>query len=197
MKNFFILTIVFLTFLNIVVHVACKKEPQCQTIDCPGMLECHDNKCSCGPDEIPIGTTTCVRPSSKAFLADGDAGNTLKEKTVIFFHENPDTLNSTNPNVGVYGSLNVRYEGAKQSPQESYVKFDLNPNGLVGDMFDYTAIGRHFPTGFATDGYCNINIRGTWTHPDTLATIVRLISCVPYDIPEADNLYRVKFIRVK
>jgi hypothetical protein len=200
MKKFLIFSILILVLLNIFVHMSCQKEePLCRRDDCPGMLSCHDNICSCAPDDIAIGTTTCVQPIgfNRTYLADGTAGDMLREKTVIFFHEIPDTIRSNNPNTGVNAGLTIAYEGARFHPMENYLKFDLNPDGIVGDAFYYTLYERRRLTSTPSDGYCYVNIQGTWTHPDTIAAKVRLISCVPYDVPEADNMYRVKFIKVK
>jgi hypothetical protein len=194
--SIFILSLVALFLLQ---NLACEKEPQCSVRDCPNMLQCFDNECGCGPGKVQIGTSICADPAYYHFLATGATQNFLPQNFLVLLNGNPDSLKSTNPNTPVRGDLRYIYEpySGRGVRMANYTKYDLNPNGIVGDGFSFTPIFKGRPTGSASDGSCSFTIEGRWTSPDTITAVFRMLHCTPSTMPEIDSLYPVLFVKVK
>jgi hypothetical protein len=200
MNKFLSATALVLLISLIVQNTACRKEiPYCSRETCPGMLTCNqDDICACYGDQIQLpGTSLCFNPKGYNFLAQQSGSNCLPSNFILRFRDNPDSIRHDNPNQGISAMISYIWSGPKSFPNSTYKKFDVNPDGLVGDRFWFYPALYWRPTGDSRDGRCNYVIEGEWTHPDTLATIVRIYSCDPDDLPEVNNQYRVSFIRIK
>jgi hypothetical protein len=198
-----ILSIIALLLFAVLIaqNSACRKEiPDCNDNNCPGMLRCNqDGLCACADSEIQVPSSKlCAKLEQYNFLAAQTSGTCLPKNFMLRFIENPDSVRHNDPNQGIAAMLSYAAdEFGKDTPTTEYEKFDVNPDGIVGDKMRLYPLFKWYPTGIVADGGCDYIIEGEWTHPDTLRTTMRMLSCIPADIPEASNIFRVSFVRVK
>jgi hypothetical protein len=190
---------VLLTILLMLQQISCKKEPlKCIPEDCLGMLHCYDNKCGCPENQIIVAGGLCVLPESFAYIALSDAGGCIPENFFFYFVHNPNSINSTTP--GEFISSDLTYNAPEYNrsggPQTSYTKASFPPEGIEGDQFRLYLPFKAYPSALSS-GSCDMYIKGTFVHPDTISTTLTFLSCKPANMPEANNQYQVKFVRIK
>ena len=182
---------------TLIFQISCKKEKNCDIDLCPGMLICTENGCGCREKDIVVAGSLCVYPEIHSYIAASDAGGLLPENFYFYFIGNSDTIQGP---TGQYlyheVAFNAPEYNRKGSSQTTYSKISYPPDGVVGDVFKLVLPYPSYPAGYG-NGTCEVSINGTFVHPDTIASIVKLINCKPEDIPEANNQYRVNFIRIK
>ena len=180
-------------------QTSCKKEPlKCVSEDCPGMLDCYDNKCGCPfADQIIVAGSLCVNPDLFAYIALSNAGDCIPDNLTLFFHHNPESITGGQ---GEFISSDLTYNAPEYNrsggPMTSYSKASFPPEGIQGDQFRLYLPFKAYPSA-VSEGSCDMYLKGTFVHPDTISTTLTFLSCKPANMPEANNQYQVKFVRIK
>jgi hypothetical protein len=197
MSNRVLSFVALLLTCTLIIQVSCQKEDNCDPDLCPGMLICTENGCGCKYDNMVFAGSLCVYPEIHSYIAASDAGGLLPENFYFAFIGNSDTIQGP---TGQYFQNEVEYNAPEYNRKGglavTYSKASYPPEGVLGDAFRLVMPYSAYPAGNG-NGTCDIIINGTFVHPDTISSIVKLINCVPETIPEANNQYRVNFIRIK
>ena len=164
---------------------------------CPGMLSCNGSECGCKENYIKVAGSLCIYTDSHSFLAQSDAGGNLPENLYIGFIGKNDTIEGP---IGQYKTHELSYNAPEYNRSggtfTTYSKASFPPEGVTNDRFRLFMPYPVYPAGVG-GGYCDLRIEGIFVHPDTIETTVWYNSCNPQNMPEANNTYRVKFIRIK